>query len=104
HGYPGFLKSLLDTEFGNYKRKAVAFAGVSDGGFGGTRAIESLTSVVKTLGLSTVRPDVNVSFVDKKFDEQGDLVDESILERIDAVYVELVWMANALKWGRENLK
>ena len=39
HSFPGTLKRMLDSELQHYIHKPVAFAGVSDGIFGGARAI-----------------------------------------------------------------
>jgi len=41
--------------------------------------------------------------VQKLFDEKGELQDASYIKRIERAYAELIWMAKALKWGRENL-
>ena len=42
HGYPGMLKHILDSNLKEYIHKAVGICGVSAGGFGGTRVIQSL--------------------------------------------------------------
>ena len=47
HGYPGVLKSLMDTMLSDYRRKAVALVGTSRGGWGGTRVIEALVPMVR---------------------------------------------------------
>src|SRR5438067_7182304 len=51
HSFPGSLKRMLDSELANYIHKPVAFAGVSNGGWGGVRAIESLVNTVREMGL-----------------------------------------------------
>jgi NAD(P)H-dependent FMN reductase len=56
HGYPSSIKRLLDSEYGNYNRKPVALAGVSNGPWGGTRVVETLLPVLRTLGLAVIRP------------------------------------------------
>lgn len=103
HSFPGTLKRMLDSELKNYIHKPVAFAGVSDGIFGGARMIESLVSTVREMGLVATFSDVYFPQVQNTFDEQGNLKDESYLKRIERAYTELIWMAKALKYGRENL-
>ena len=41
HGYPGMLKHVLDSNLKEYIHKAVGICGVSAGGFGGTRVIQT---------------------------------------------------------------
>lgn len=47
HSFPGELKLLLDQALKEYKNKPVIVAGVSAGGFGGVRAVESLIPILK---------------------------------------------------------
>ena len=104
HSFPGTLKRMLDSELKNYIHKPVAFAGVSNGVFGGARMIEALVNTVRELGLVATFSDVYFPQVQNTFDEKGKLLDESYVKRIERAYTELIWMARALKWGRENLK
>lgn len=103
HGYPGSLKFVLDMLLKEYIHKAVGLCGVSAGGFGGTRVIEKLVSVVRELGLAVTFTDLNFSRVQNAFDEKGELTDESYNKRIDGFLEELIWMAKVLRWGRENV-
>lgn len=103
HGYPGSLKRMLDSEYDNYHRKPVALAGASDGPWGGTRAIEGLLPVMRSLGLSPIRQTVYFPFVDKLFDEAGQLdpaKEERYQRSIEGAYKELIWMARALRAAR----
>jgi NAD(P)H-dependent FMN reductase len=102
-GYPGLLKHVLDTNLKEYIHKAVGVVGVSAGVFGGTRVIENMLPVLRELGLVTVFWDVNFTSVHSRFDEHGTLVDESFLPRIDMFLDELLWMAEALRHGREHI-
>lgn len=104
HGYPATLKRMLDSELQNYIHKPVAFAGVSNGIFGGARAIEALTATVREMGLVSTFSDVYFPQIQNLFDEKGEIKDESYVKRIKRGYTELIWMAKALKWGRENLE
>jgi NAD(P)H-dependent FMN reductase len=103
HGYPGLLKHVLDTNLQEYIHKAVGVAGVSAGIFGGARAIQNLLPVLRELGLVTIFWDMNFTSVHSRFDEDGNLLDESFLPRIDMFLDELLWMAETLRYGRANI-
>lgn len=103
HGYPGVLKSVLDTLLKEYIHKAVAFVGVSAGSWGGTRVIESMVPMVRELGLAVTFGDLNFPKVKSKFDENGKLLDTSYESRVSGFLDELVWMAQTLRWGRKNV-
>jgi NAD(P)H-dependent FMN reductase len=77
--------------------------GVSAGPFGGTRLIQNLLPVMRELGLVTIFWDVNFSSVQKLFNEDGKLLDESYIRRIDKFLQELIWMAKTLRQGREQI-
>jgi NAD(P)H-dependent FMN reductase len=103
HGYPGLLKHALDMNLEEYIHKAVGICGVSAGAFGGVRVIEALLPVMRELGLVTIFWDVNFGNVEKLFDEQGNLLDQSYLRRLDKFLNELIWMARVLRYGRESI-
>jgi NAD(P)H-dependent FMN reductase len=103
HGYPGLLKHALDMNLEEYIHKAVGICGVSAGAFGGTRVIEQLVQVVRELGLVVTFTDVNFGAVGKIFDEQGNLLDQNYIRRVDKFLDELIWMARVLRHGRENI-
>jgi len=103
HGYPGLLKHVLDTNLKEYIHKAAGVVGVSAGVFGGARAIENLIPVLRELGLVTIFWDVNFTTVHSRFDESGNLLDESFLPRIEKFLDELCWMAETLRYGRSHI-
>ena len=103
HGYPGLLKHALDMNLKEYIHKAVGICGVSAGPFGGARVIEALLPVMRELGLVTIFEDVNFGTVQNIFDEQGRLLDQSYVRRVDKFLNELIWMARVLRDGRENI-
>ena len=103
HGYPGILKAVLDLLLREYVHKAVAFVGVSAGPWGGTRVIEAMVPMVRELGLAVTFSDLNFPFVQKTFNEKGMLLDPAFDNRAKDFLDELVWMAQVLKWGRENV-
>jgi NAD(P)H-dependent FMN reductase len=103
HGYPGLLKHALDMNLKEYIHKAVGICGVSAGPFGGARVIEALLPVMRELGLVTIFEDVNFGKVQEIFDEQGRLLDQGYVRRVEKFLNELIWMARALRYGRENV-
>src|SRR5262245_1783394 len=103
HGYPGVLKSVLDLLLKEYIHKAVAFVGVSSGPWGGTRLIEAMVPMVRELGLAVTFTDLNFPHVERTFDVNGNLLDPAFDKRAKDFLDELVWMAQVLKWGRENV-
>jgi NAD(P)H-dependent FMN reductase len=103
HGYPGLLKHALDMNLQEYIHKAVGICGVSAGTIGGARVIENLLPVVRELGLVVIFEDVNFGSVGKLFAEDGSLLDEDYIRRVDKFLNELIWMARVLRHGRENI-
>jgi len=103
HGYPGNLKAVLDLLLKEYIHKAVGFVGVSAGPWGGARVIEAMVPMVRELGLAVTFTDLNFPSIQKKFDEQGKLLDPAYEQRVKDFLDELVWMSRTLKWGRENV-
>jgi NAD(P)H-dependent FMN reductase len=103
HGYPGVLKAVLDLLLREYVHKAVAFVGVSAGPWGGTRVIEAMVTMVRELGLAVTFSDLNFPKVQQTFDAEGKLLDLAYEKRAKEFLDELIWLATALKWGRENV-
>jgi NAD(P)H-dependent FMN reductase len=103
HGYPGLLKHALDMNLKEYIHKAVGICGVSAGPFGGARVIEGLLPVMRELGLVTIFEDVNFGKVQEIFDEEGRLLDQSYVPRVDKFLNELIWIARVLRHGRKTI-
>ena len=104
HGYPGLLKHALDMNLKEYIHKAVGICGVSAGPFGGARVIEGLLPVIRELGMVAIFEDVNFGNVAKIFDDQGNLLDQNYVRRLDKFLAELIWMARVLRYGREQMR
>lgn len=104
HSFPASLKGLLDKELGAYMHKPAAMAGVSGGGFGGVRAIESLLPVLRELGLVASSVDLIVSRVQDKFDDDGQLLDDGLKGSASQAIDELLWLAQTLRLGRDQEK
>lgn len=105
HSFPGSLKRMLDSELANYNHKPVAFAGVSNGHWGGVRAIESLVPAVRETGLVVMSWDVYFPNIQDVFDETGVIVDEYSKRyetNVTKLYTELIWFARLLKSARHE--
>ncbi len=104
HSFPGLLKHVLDSNLEEYIHKAVGVCGVSAGPFGGARMIQSLVPVLRELGLVTIFWDVYFGTAGKLFDPAtGNMTDPAYIGRVKKFVDELVWMARALRFARENI-
>jgi NAD(P)H-dependent FMN reductase len=104
HSFPGLLKHVLDTNLKEYIHKAAGVCGVSAGPFGGVRMIQSLLPVLRELGMVTIFSDVYFGTAGKLFDSAtGKITDLAYVGRVEKFINELVWMARALRYARENL-
>jgi len=104
HGHPGLLKHVLDSNLKEYIHKTVGVCGVSAGGFGGARGVQSLLPVLRELGLVTIFWDGHFSGAQQLFDDAGNMKDRAAHEkRMDQFLGELIWMSKVLRYGRENI-
>ena len=107
HGIPGTLKQLLDSVNKRYTHKPVGLAGVSAGPWGGIRGVQSMVPLVRELGMVVTFSDIYFPSVQNMFNEDASVKDQEAAsaqkERIKDAFVELVWLAKTLKWGRENV-
>jgi len=101
HGYPSTLKKVLDMiNLVQMRHKPVGLVGVSDGPFGGVRLASAIQPVIRTLGMISIKEQVNFSNVDKVFDADRNLLEPKYIKRIGEFLNGLVWMANALRVAR----
>ncbi len=104
HSFPGLLKHVLDTNLKEYIHKAVGVCGVSAGPFGGARMIQSLLPVLRELGLVTIFTDVYFGGAGQLFDPaSGRITEPAYARRVEKFVNELVWMARALRFAREQI-
>src|SRR6266516_4259508 len=104
HSFPGLLKHVLDTNLKEYIHKAAGVCGVSAGPFGGARMIQNFLPVLRELGMVTIFWDVYFGSAGKLFDTStGQITDSAYAGRLDKFLNELVWMARALRYARENI-
>jgi len=104
HSFPGLFKHVLDTCLAEYIHKPAGVVAVSAGPFGGTRVVQSLLPALREVGLVATFTDVNFGKVYDVFDEAtGALREPAFLRRTADFLDELVWMAKALRHGREQI-
>lgn len=101
HGYSAVLKNALDSIYGEWNQKAVAF--VSYGSVGGGRVVEQLRAVAVELQMASTRSAVHIQAPWALRDESGKLKD-GVLEEYDRALSgtidQLEWWGNALKTAR----
>lgn len=100
HSFPSSLKRMIDSEYGNYRHKPVAMAGVSNGPWGGVRVCEALLPVLHRIGMVIIQPEVYFPRIQDMFDEDGQIrseFSERQEENIRTSYRELIWMAQLFK-------
>ncbi len=97
HGYSGEFKLLLDSLYNEYERKPVAVCGVSAGSFGGARVIDHIKPILVELKMIPIRNSLYFGKIKELFDENGLLVDESVRERAESMFTDLMWHTKRLK-------
>jgi NAD(P)H-dependent FMN reductase len=99
HGYPGTLKTAIDTARQEWLAKPVGF--VSYGGIaGGLRAVEQLRLVFAEQHAVTVRQVVSLHSVHEHFDVNGALTDRGAPAAAQKMLAQLAWWAGALRSAR----
>lgn len=105
HGYPGELKLMLDQLYEEYNRKPVGICGVSSGAVGGARMTQALRIVAIELQMVPMRSAVYFSNAKELFDEAGKIKEEeAYTKRLQKLFGEIVWYAEALKSARQQSK
>lgn len=96
-GYSPAMKNLLDHFTKTiYARKAIGIVTASDGLFGGIRSALQMQQLVCALFGIPCPQMLIIPQVDKKFDTEGKLLDESFIRNIDNFLMEYLWLAEAL--------
>ncbi len=93
--YTPALKNVLD-HFPKQSHKTFGIVTASPGIMGGIRATQQMQLLINALfGIASPHMLV-VGMVDKKFDEEGNLVDENFSKTIDVFVREFLWLAESL--------
>ncbi len=103
HSFSGVIKNALDWLYKEFEKKPFGLTGVSEGAFGGVRAIEHIRPVIENFGALALREVITFSKAPSLFDAQGKLVDESYNKRADNFLASLVLHAETLKPLRPKL-
>lgn len=94
-GYSPAMKNFLD-HFPKQTRKVFGVCTASPGAFGGMRAAQQMLQLVPAL-LGIASPTLLiVPAVEKKFDEQGALLDESFAKGVGSFVNDFLWLAESL--------
>jgi chromate reductase, NAD(P)H dehydrogenase (quinone) len=100
--YPAALKNLLD-HFPKQHHKVFAIATASTGMLGGVRAALQLQELIYALfGIGSPYMLVTPQ-VDKKFDEEGNLLDGNFKKSIDVFINEFIWLAERIITEKVNV-
>jgi NAD(P)H-dependent FMN reductase len=100
--YSAALKNLLD-HFPKQHHKAFAIATASPGGLGGVRAALQLQELIYALfGIGSPYMLVTPQ-VDKKFDAEGNLLDESFRKAVEVFIKEFLWLAEKVVDEKVNV-
>lgn len=105
HSFPGSLKRMLDSELTLYNHKPVAIAGVSNGNWGGVRAVEALVPAIRETGLIVMSWDVYFPYVQNLFNDDNSIKNEfknRYESQLSKLFDELIWFADMLKTKREE--
>ena len=93
--YTPVMKNLLD-HYPKQSHKAFGIVTASTGIMGGIRATQQMQLLINALfGIASPHMLV-VGNVDKKFDEDGNLLDEAYQKNIDVFIREFLWLAQSL--------
>ena len=99
HGYPGYLKTAIDSVQADWRGKVVGFASYG-GAAGGTRAVEQLRPVFAECHVHSVRDQVVLPNVWELIGEDGVLDGERAEASAKAMIEQLVWWGSALRDAR----
>jgi NAD(P)H-dependent FMN reductase len=101
HGYPGALKTAIDSAKYEWRAKPIGF--VSYGGLsGGLRATEQLRQVVAEVHMVSVREQVSFHRARKRFDENGETTDGAAIDASTRMLGQLAWWGGLLRAGRAS--
>lgn len=95
-GYPAALKNAIDLLYDEWRRKPVAVAAVSDGGFGGSQVLTSLGFTLWKIGVLLVPSMLRIPNAGTAFDVAGIPSDKAGAEKRAASFIkELLWCVEA---------
>ena len=96
-GYPASLKNAIDLLYPEWKRKPIALAAVSDGQYGGSQVLTSLSFSLVKIGATVVPSMYRVGNVQATYDENGNTCDPKVPKFARSFLDELTWYVEAKK-------
>jgi NAD(P)H-dependent FMN reductase len=96
-GYPASLKNAIDLLYPEWKRKPIALASISNGQYGGSQVLTSLSFTLAKIGATVVHSMYRVANVQDVYDESGTVKDATILKFAKTFLDELLWYTEACK-------
>ncbi len=103
HSFSAVIKNALDWLYKEFEKKPFGLVGVSEGMFGGVRAIEHMRPVIENFGAMALREVVTFGKIESVFDAQGQLLDPGYQKRADNFLASVVLHAEAFKAIRPKL-
>lgn len=102
HGsFSGVLKNAIDLMwFEEFENKVVGLIGVSGGKMGAVNAISMLRTVGATLRALVIPCDVSIAQASEAFDENGNLHDQELADRVKAVGRQVTKYAALYNFGK----
>ncbi len=102
HGYPGGVKTAIDTIAGEWRAKAIGF--VSYGGMaGGMRCVQQLKTIFTELRAVVLRESVSFTWVWEQFDSDGELIAPEQANRSASTLLdEMAWWCEVLRAARNE--
>ena len=104
--YNGSYTSALKNLFDHYPKqyhKAFGIVTASSGAMGGIRASQQMQLFIHAL-FGVASPQLLIApFVDKKFDEAGNPLDENFLKSIEVFVKEFLWLAECMVHSHQTV-
>jgi NAD(P)H-dependent FMN reductase len=94
-GYPASFKNAFDLLYSQWLGKPIGLVSASSGRFGGSQVIQKLQLLYTKLGALVMGPGVSVAFIDKVFDENGEINDEQVETAIGKYVSQIIANINS---------
>lgn len=97
HGYPGELKLLLDSLYGEYVKIPCGIVSVSNGQIAGARMAEQLRLITTELGMIPMKRALHIHNVKETFNNEGKTTEPVFEKKLQGLIDDLVWFARVMK-------
>ncbi len=100
---PG-LSNLIDHfQATDFAHRPVLLVTYSVGAFGGIRSLEHVRAMTSTMGMVSIPATLAIAKIEEVFNEKNECLNPGFAERSTKSLAQLLWYAQALKNGKENL-